>query len=431
MNTRCLVLNRQAFLVALFLIFSGIGTQGQGTYRFFYGKVINSITEAPIPDVNLRFETLKTGTVTDKKGDFSVYIDSVPVIMVVSHLGYETRKIYLDNTSYSLMIEMTPSVQQLSEVEITALGTAEPLSRPRTTTVLDYEPDSGYVITLSTRLRTNDDLLVFRKGEGDTLAVRSMSGSNARRLFRDCLGNIHLVTRDSVFQLFRTGDSITLLYGVTIKRFNALLADCVLSTEELLFFKKTEKHELGISYFTVNRTSHERQVISSMNDSARLRMAKKNPGDWNLLLRKRVPEGREDFVTWSYVHKILYRPLSSSLFKAAGYICALNSSDHTIEFYRPDGSYSSKLLINITNGEEGKWCGEVYPDGMTCKVYTAFSRNGYYTLYRIDLNTGELKRCAAIEKVYPDKIRVQNGFVYYLCREPGENRTVDLYRQRL
>jgi hypothetical protein len=416
----------------LMILLVSVSVSGQERYHFFYGKVINKATGVGISNVNITFEGLTTGSVADKKGDFSVYIDPLPVIMVLSHIGYETKKVFLDKTSFSLMIEMVLEVKELQEVEINSnrLG-AEAIFKGTAYSVLDYEPDSGNIYLLVSRFRTNDAILFLRSGPGDTIASKTLSEIHPRKLFRDCLGNIHVITGDSAFQVFHKGNELNLLYAVQVKKFKGLLMDCVLSTPDLLFYKKSIEHDLGMSFFTINRTTRERQLISSVRDSSRLLMAKKNPTDWNLLLRKRIPEGKDDFVTWSYVHKILYRPLSSCMFKVENYICVLNTSEHTIEFYLPNGIYSSKLLINIQSISEGKWSGELYIDDVTSKVFTTFFRNGEHTLYWINLNTGELIMIAPIEKIFPDKIRVHNGYVYYLFRQEGAGRNVDLYRQRL
>jgi len=416
----------------LFLAFSGtFSVSAGGRYHFFYGKVVNKESGVGISNVNISFEGLTTGSVTDRKGEFSVYIDTLPLIMILSHLGYETKRVYLDKTSFSLAVELSPEVMELPEVEIRSSQAAEAVLKGSAFSVLDYEPDSGNVCLLVSRFRTNDAILLLRSGPGDTLAMKVLSGINPKKLFRDCLGNIHVVTGDSVYQVFHTGSSLRLIYPVTVKKFNTLLLDCVLSTPTLLFYKKPIEHGLGMSFFTINRLTRERQVISSVSDSARLTMAKRTPGDWNLLLRTRIPEGKDDFVAWSFVHKILYRPLSSCLFQVDKSICVLNTSDRTIEFYQQDGTYSSKLLINVKGVSEGKWSGEICTDGVTSKVYTTFFRNGEYTLYHLNLNNGNLVSPVRIEKLFPDKIRIHNGFIYYLYREEGSGVNVDLYRQKL
>jgi hypothetical protein len=409
-----------------------VHSYGQGKYHFFYGKVQNKYTSIGIYNVNITFEGLKTGSVTDKKGAFSVYIDTLPVIMVLSHIGYETKFVFLDNTSFSLIIDMVPQVKELREVEIKGSEmNADPVVKASAFSVLDYEPDSGNVYMLISRFRTNDVLLVLLSGSGDTIARRVCTEFSPRKLFKDCLGYIHILANDSAYQIFHSGNNLLLLYSTTLKRFKNLLSDCVLSTNDLLFYKKTIEHDQGVSYFTVKRIARERQNLSTIKDSSKLMMAKKNPGDWNLLLRKRIPEGREDFVSWSYVHKILYRPLSSCLFKIESQICVLNTSEHTIEFYQPNGTYSSKLLIKVNKSIEGKWSGELYIDEISSKVYTTFFKNGEYEVYRLNLNTGELIRRAKIDKLFPDKVCIHNGFIYFLFRENGVSMNVDLYRQKL
>jgi hypothetical protein len=425
---------RRLYICVLILVIPccWVSVSGQGKYHFFYGKVQNKLTEGAISNVNLTFEGLATGSVTDRKGEFSVYLDTLPVIMVLSHIGYETKKVFLDNTSFSLLIEMVPEIRELKEVEVKGNSReAEPIFKGNAFSVLDYEPDSGNIYILVSRFRTNDVVLLLRSWYGDTIASKTLTEINPKKLFRDCLGNIHVMTSDSVYQIFHQREKLHLIYAVQLKKFKSLLADCVLSTPELLFYKKPIEHDLGMSFFTINRTTRERQTISSVKDSSKLQMAKKNPGDWNLLLRKRIPEGKEDFVAWSYVHKILYRPMSSCLFRIANSICMLNISEQTIEFYQPNGTYSSKLLINIKSINEGKWSGILYIDELTLKVYTTFFKNGEYTLYRLNLNTGNLVMLVPIKKLFPDKILIHNGFAYYLYREEGSGTNVDLFRQRL
>ena len=92
---------------------------------YFYGKVLNRETHREISDVNIRFTGTSLGTSTNSKGVFSFFIDTIPVYMTVSHLGYETQRIWLDNSSASMMILLQPQTTMLHEVEIKAVN--EPL----------------------------------------------------------------------------------------------------------------------------------------------------------------------------------------------------------------------------------------------------------------------------------------------------------------
>ena len=87
---------------------------------YISGKVQDSETYEAIPNVNISFSRTKLGCATDKNGEFSVVIDSLPVYMIISHLGYETRRIWLEksSTSSGINILLKPAVRMLEEVEI-------------------------------------------------------------------------------------------------------------------------------------------------------------------------------------------------------------------------------------------------------------------------------------------------------------------------
>ncbi len=82
--------------------------------------MVDPETKRGIANVNLSVRGSRTGTVTGKRGDFSFFTDSIPAILEVSHLGYNTKEIVLDETSYSMVIYLTKRVTELSEVEIKA-----------------------------------------------------------------------------------------------------------------------------------------------------------------------------------------------------------------------------------------------------------------------------------------------------------------------
>jgi hypothetical protein len=96
-----------------------------------------------------------------------------------------------------------------------------------------------------------------------------------------------------------------------------------------------------------------------------------------------------------------------------------------------DGNFTSKLKMPVEKISEGKWTTEIYFDNMTNRAFTSFRKGGLFTLYRIDLNTGELKRQLSPIHDFPRKIRVHNNFLYYLYDVPGEGDNKHLFRQKL
>lgn len=85
------------------------------------GRVIDSQTREPMPGVNIVVKGTAMGTVTDIEGRYTFNISDPNSIILVSFIGYIQQEIALAGRR-SIDIQMTPSVETLDEVVVTALG---------------------------------------------------------------------------------------------------------------------------------------------------------------------------------------------------------------------------------------------------------------------------------------------------------------------
>jgi hypothetical protein len=102
-----------------------------------------------------------------------------------------------------------------------------------------------------------------------------------------------------------------------------------------------------------------------------------------------------------------------------------------MEFYDLKGNYSYKLLLKTNQITEGRWTNEVIIDEVTLKVYTTYIKNGICYLYEIDLNTGDLNKILAVYHPFPEKIRVYDGYLFYLYDLPERPDNKMLYKQKI
>jgi hypothetical protein len=423
-------IQRKCLICILLLHFVVPASVAQKRYNFYYGKVIEAGTKSGMPDVNLSIEGSRIGTVTDKTGAFSFFIDSLPATLIVSCIGYETKTIFLDATSFSLMLYLTRKATELQEVEIKA-KVNEAFFKDNHYAVLDYEIDSNLVYLLIYKQYLSKAALICKDLYGDTVATSFSFYFKPDRLFKDCLGTLHVLSHDSGFQVFLQGKQLHLIHPVNLKKFDDVLKHCVAATPEVLFFQKVTDHGLGVEYFGVNRKTLLKNTISRVTDEKKMKMLRRNEEDAQWLGKKTQPDGRDDFVTWNYVHKILYRPIKTALYRIGGYTCIFNTPDQQIEFYDAMGNFSYKLALKTSNVDDGRWSGDIVADDVTGKVYTVFTSNGTYSVYEININNGMLKKRLTLFHLYPQKIRAYNGWIYYLYDVAGDPDNKMLYRQKL
>jgi hypothetical protein len=446
-------LNPFQFLLFLLLAFclSGKPLAGQVHYRFYYGKVLISDNGKPLTNVNISFEGSKMGSVTDEKGAFSLYIDTIPIFMIVSHIGFKTKRILLDGTSNSMTLYMDREIRELQEVVIKA-NKIEPYFKDVHYTIRDYEIDSGLVYLLIYRNRISREELICKNLEGDTVACTGILSFTPISLYKDCLGYLQVVGEDTVYQVYRNNKVLQLIHGVSIAKFNEIMVNCVASTSQIMFFKKMVTLGQGVQYYGVDRVSRKRYEVTQVVDEKKAKMLRRNPEDaWALMrvqpdyfsqsnnLQRNEPDiskveldsGRKGFDEWNFTNKILYRPVKTALYKVDKFICIFNIPARQLEFFDTTGNYSYKLKINVEQINAGRWSGDIFLDETRSKIYTTFLKSTGTGFYRIDLNTGELHKTLSLIHPFPQKIRIYKSQVYYLYSVPGDQENKILYRQDL
>jgi hypothetical protein len=397
----------------------------------FKGKVADKETRAVITGANISISGTKRGTSSNEKGEFAITIYNIPVYITVSHVGYETQRIWFDNTSPFITVLLNPAANILQEVEIKVKNEPVPFFKDNQYSVLDYEVDSNMVYMLIYRFRLVNSELICKSVDGDTVARSGNLRFKPTGLFRDCMGNLHVLSTDSAYQLWRKGDLITLLFPVGISRFHSKLPDCVASTDTFLFFRKPTPDGLSVDFYTIDRKTSRKRYINTVRDEAKLKLLHDNPMDYFYLMMDTIPGDAGQAAEWQWVKKILYRNNKSTLHRIGDFICIFNTADYTLALYTLSGEFTSKLKMPIEKIEDGKWTSEIYIDNMENKAYTSFRKGELYTIYRIDLNTGEVKRKLTTDHEFPQKIRVHNNFLFYLYTIPGKGDNKYLYRQKL
>lgn len=121
-KTNCKVPHRgfigiAALLLPLFLL-SGINVQAQNN---IIKGTISDARNLPLPGVTILIEGTTLGVVSDNDGHFSITIPRRPAVLILSSVGYKTRRITLTDQT-TLTIQLQEDIQDLDEVTVIAYG---------------------------------------------------------------------------------------------------------------------------------------------------------------------------------------------------------------------------------------------------------------------------------------------------------------------
>lgn len=85
------------------------------------GKIIDKKTKEIIPYASVYMAALNNGTSSNEEGEFEIKIDSLPVEITFSHIGYESKILTINNED-KLIVELVPSTNVLEEVVVKTVG---------------------------------------------------------------------------------------------------------------------------------------------------------------------------------------------------------------------------------------------------------------------------------------------------------------------
>lgn len=395
------------------------------------GKVLDSQTGLPIPNANISLVDSRTGCSSSGDGSFYIVSDTIPVNLIISHINYKTRRIWLDDVSGPFTVLMEPSVQVLKEVEISEKNEPIPFFKDDKYAVLDYEINQDLIYLLNFKFRLSKSELLVKSFYGDTIAPPLTLNFKPTGLFLDCLGYMHVLSKDSIYQVYLGKETLSLIYKYDIEKFHATLEDCVASTDAALYFKESRQSHLEVCFYMIDKHNSVRKYLMSVKDDQKIKMLHNNPTDYYFASMDKFPDSFEGMIDWLWVNRILYTPNESDMRKIGDTLCIFSAVDGTIKLLTLEGQLLSEKTMMLQESATGDWTKEIHIDQVTGEVYTAFNKYGKYTLYQIDLSNGNLDYFLTFSHPFPEKIRVNHGHLFYLYDVPGEGDNKHLYKQKL
>ncbi len=86
------------------------------------GSVVDAQTGEALPGVNIMVEGTTTGTTTDMTGEFSLQVENLQQVLVITYIGYQEMKIELDGQN-EINVELMPDMQTMDDVVVVGYGT--------------------------------------------------------------------------------------------------------------------------------------------------------------------------------------------------------------------------------------------------------------------------------------------------------------------
>jgi len=255
-------MKRFIFFVCLVAGISGVA-MGQGI--LVRGRVIDKNTGQNVVAANIMLPD-GTGTYSGAEGKFEIKIPGFPVRLRVSHITYgKTEVLLAKDPGTLLVIELEEMVSAIGEVQVSARK-LRVLTEKDDFTLQDFALDREHLWLIGyLKNQANQGRLWLANWFGDTLA--SVKVQNPERLYTDVFGNVHLVMKDSVHQVFGVDGRITYPYSYDRNDFFQTMAPIRAGFAGNLVYQKFLPEKQGLHTYYYSGVDQKPYFLSLTRDT--------------------------------------------------------------------------------------------------------------------------------------------------------------------
>lgn len=435
--SRSNVLRSMRKLFVLLLLLAGANVSAQ---EFIGGTVINTISKQPVPWAGMLVKGTTKGALTDADGRFKIQCSQFPVTLVITSIGYTTTEFVITRPDTNLQLALPVNAKLLSEVVIEA-DAIKCIQKDSSLMAADVEFYDDYLLLLAHRGGRLSSQLLLTDLNGKVIAAMAVK-SSMQSLYRDCLGNVLLLSRDSVWQVYYDYEKLQLIYPNTRTEFERTLVPCKLFYDGRLYLQYSTFKNLRNNYYvSENGTT---QPFYYASDTAavnyfcekydiRYFLAKRKRGEGYLypvsviknnidLLRSEIPPDEQD---QQYLH-----PLKAPLFINDSAVWVFRYTDQFA--VRFTDSCTVADTVNLSLSALKDWSETIWRDDVTGVLYTTAVSNGISTLYRLDVKTLQPIKVSEISNMpFITKMIIRNNYAYFLYIDRKSETNRMLYRMRI
>lgn len=401
--------------------------------------VVDSASGSAVPFANVIIKGTLDGTITNENGYFELDVKESKPVLVISSLGYFTKEIRAaDITNGKIFVRSKAT--QIDEVVIEGKR-VKVFQEKNNYYYMDFHFYDDNLVALV--ILGNKRFLQLLDPAGKIITQLKVD-NKSQSIFYDCIGNLHLLTSDSSYQIYYDYVKLRLLSPFSLAKFNSLLAPCLCSYKNVYYFRQFKYRGLKCDYYCIRESEPGKAYpFKVVADSTKIKdfnteydlhyfleVRRKTRGEMYgepiSTLKKNLDKHREELpMDWAgskWLH-----PVEASLHRIGDGLYLFNFTDSLIEKYH---DYDSLIATSSFRIHRDKSCiHNVIVDETQASAYIPLEKNGITTLGKINLESGEKERAFDL-KGYPfiSKVKIRNGIAYFLYVDKGMYSPAKIHR---
>lgn len=388
------------------------------------GNVIDADTKLALVGVNVFLDGSTIGTITDRNGYFEILPDDFPLVLTVSYLGYERRKISITSFQYEgFSIELSQIASNLPEAVVSSKPKIDTIYK-EPYSVIDYDFFDKYILLLVYRGFRKRYSVLLMTNEGYVLDEHSLGQSLPIGFFRGCLGAIHFLTGEAARQIYIQDEKLYFYKSVNLKHFEETAYNCIISDKDYVYFRDYYMRGQMLNYYRIKKDRKEgkRQKFALIIDEDRARMVddearfQKMKDDIDAF----PPMGIAKLLSNSaFVSRVIFEPIYAPIFQLSDTIIIFNHRANQIEFYHQPEIITKTVKIDFQNSK--KWKKEIIRDEDTESFYTLYDTRWGYKVKKLNVQTGQSNNLIELDRAFISNVKIKGGYLYFLQSDLNRN----------
>lgn len=231
---------------------------------YIEGHVVDATTDEPVAYAHVLQKGTENGTITDTEGYFTLEVEEIPVILAVSEVAHHTRF----ERVLQPRVEIRLEAFTLELEDITVRREGEHYFK-MANHVLDFAFYDDLILILGNSGR--EVRLINHRGQ---VQDRSLTPGKFHEIFKDCLNNLHLVGRDTAWQVYYDFEKLSFIHPHPRPVFERFLRNCECRYRDGLIYSMGRKRGLITTFLFASGGAS--MPFYEVGDSSSLRYLNQN-----------------------------------------------------------------------------------------------------------------------------------------------------------
>ena len=429
-------------IISCFLFASQIKAQKN---CLVYGKVSDHMSKVGIEGVAVYIQNSTYKSVTSKNGNFAISIPTKKHISVLfKRLGYTSFVKELDlkenQDSVFVNVNLMQAEYQYDSITITSSLKPDTLVGSPKFSIYDFDFFEDKFILLTASKKLDNAELKLSNVNGDILTTYKVpkEGGIAKEFYHDYMGYTNLVCENYIYRINMYYDKFVLI-PLEPKDVNSLIKPIVDTLNgKIIYTDYWDEYPL-FNYFSFNESDSLRKQLISIEDKELMHAYNFEyyslPQKAKLQARRIADDLNTDkriiaSLMSGFTKSMFYTPLFAPLYIVKDTVCVFDHYKNLLYHFDKNMHKLDSIAINYNHPKNWKeWKNVMLKDDIENSIFAVYDKNGHKYVKHISEVTGKELGKYTLKFHSADKLKIHNGYAYYIYRPFESTQEKFFYRE--